>query len=120
MIDIETNSVIKTDKYGLFDKVLVNTIKNLEIIGNNTSKLEPGITVLLITMIGLFSVNLNDFPISPIADFTIDRSIEPSTLCGVPTVMKIKSQLSTIRDKSSDILKPRLNAVFIVDSKLGS
>lgn len=35
MIDVETNSVIKTDKYGLFDKVLVNTIKNLEIIGNN-------------------------------------------------------------------------------------
>ncbi len=35
MIDIETNSIIKTDKYGLFDKVLVNTIKNLEIIGNN-------------------------------------------------------------------------------------
>jgi hypothetical protein len=35
MIDTETNSIIKTDKYGLFDKVLVNTIKNLEIIGNN-------------------------------------------------------------------------------------
>jgi len=35
MIDVLTNSIIKTDKYGLFDKVLVNTIKNLEIISNN-------------------------------------------------------------------------------------
>lgn len=35
MIDDKTNSIIKTDKTSLFDKVLVNNLKNLETIATN-------------------------------------------------------------------------------------
>ena len=68
-------------------------------IGKITFFIVPGITVLLIRIIGFFLFFKRFSPIVETAFLIIDRSIEPFLFCGVPTVTKIKSQ-SLINEKS--------------------
>ena len=55
-------------------------------IGKIIFLIVPGMTVLLIKIIGLFLLFRRFFPILETAFLIIVRSIEPSLFCGVPTV----------------------------------
>ena len=82
-------------------------------IGNTTFLIVPGITVLLTRMVGFFLFLEISLPTFLTTALINDKSISPFFFCGVPTVIKIKSQ-SFIEDSLFVIISFFFKAFFNV------